>query len=459
MLGYVGRGSQFIFLTLFVLLNSCLQVCLFAFCLGASMRVRPSAQYSWLHHLVLVFLTGFAGGTIIPMFFGRTPVLFVNDLLVPLVCLSWYLVHYTRVGGLLQTSPCKFLLVALFEIYRAASILKTVGQAATDIAPGPYYPIAVVGPVLVGTLSGSMGAFMPPDRGISFLATGVPLNLQTTLLACLFYHLAAHDPALPGAYLRGLPALRLSDPENLKALTVFFFVAMAFLSLVKGPDYNPFTPVHTLLYQVLGIPYSPATLERLKSTRRASTAGDHGPKPAVKASGRLLGASKVLVPLLAVLAYQLQGKLAPRTTLPVGGRLNPGEYIAACGPLQSFTGHCKQHFLTLDAEGRLSLYRGASPKDTGSQRLWQSKATRRSGKLNEAGLFAELKEGGVLVLKHTAGGDATYWTSSSRKTEGEKKGQEAGRLHLRVLERGAFGIFEGSTPLWTSDGILRKDTA
>jgi len=34
------------------------------------MRVRPNPQHSWLHHLVLVFLTGFAGGTIIPMFFG-----------------------------------------------------------------------------------------------------------------------------------------------------------------------------------------------------------------------------------------------------------------------------------------------------------------------------------------------------------------------------------------------------
>ena len=38
------------------------QLCLFAFCLGASMRVRPNPQHSWLHHLVLVFLTGFAGG-------------------------------------------------------------------------------------------------------------------------------------------------------------------------------------------------------------------------------------------------------------------------------------------------------------------------------------------------------------------------------------------------------------
>ncbi len=43
---------------------------------------------------------------------------------------------------------------------------------------GPYYPIPLVGPILIGTLSGCMGAFMPPDRGISFIQAGVPLNIQ-----------------------------------------------------------------------------------------------------------------------------------------------------------------------------------------------------------------------------------------------------------------------------------------
>jgi hypothetical protein len=34
------------------------QICLFAFCMGAAIRVRPAKHTSWLHHLVLVFLTG-----------------------------------------------------------------------------------------------------------------------------------------------------------------------------------------------------------------------------------------------------------------------------------------------------------------------------------------------------------------------------------------------------------------
>jgi len=424
------------------------------------MRVRPSAQHSWLHHLVLVFLTGFAGGTIIPMFFGRTPVIFVNDILVPLVCLSWYLVHFTRAGPILQSSPLKYVLVGLFEIYRATSILKTVGQVATDIPPGPYYPIPLVGPILVGTLSGSMGAFMPPDRGISFLASGVPLNLQTTLLACAFFHLAAHDPHLVGAYLRGLPGLRLNEPENLKALTVFFFVAMAFISLIKGPDYNPFAPLHRFLYHLLGIPHSPATEERLKaatsSSSSSSSSNRRTPTPSSAGKSRLLATSKVLVPLLAIIAYQFNGtgKIVPRTSLPVSGRLNPGEYLAACGLVQTYAGQCQQHFLTLDADGKLSLYKGTSPKDTSSLRVWQSKNTKKAGKLSDAGIFAELRPEGVLVLKHTADGENVYW-SSAAVGKGKEEGKKGGKnVRVLVLERGAFGIFEGEKALWTSDGVM-----
>jgi len=420
------------------------------------MRVRPSAQHSWLHHLVLVFLTGFAGGTIIPMFFGRTPVIFANDVLVPLVCLSWYLVHFTRAGPILQSSPLKYVLVGLFEIYRAASILKTVGQVATDIPPGPYYSIPLVGPILVGTLSGSMGAFMPPDRGISFLASGVPLNLQTTLLACAFFHLAAHDPHLVGAYLRGLPGLRLNEPENLKALTVFFFVAMAFISLIKGPDYNPFAPLHRFLYHLLGIPHSPATEERLKATSSSSSSNRRTPTPSSAGKSRLLETGKVLVPLLAIIAYQFNGtgKIVPRTSLPVSGRLNPGEYLAACGLVQTYAGQCQQHFLTLDADGKLSLYKGTSPKDTSSLRVWQSKNTKKAGKLSDAGIFAELRPEGVLVLKHTADGENVYWSSAAvgKEKEGGKEGGK--NVRVLVLERGAFGVFEGEKALWTSDGVM-----
>ena len=88
------------------------------------------------------------------MFFGRPPAIFTNDLIVPLVCLAWYLVHYTPVGNRLQSSGAKYVLVFLFEIYRASSILKVVAQTAQEIPAGPYYPIPIIGPILVGTLSG-----------------------------------------------------------------------------------------------------------------------------------------------------------------------------------------------------------------------------------------------------------------------------------------------------------------
>lgn len=389
----------------------------------------------------------------------------MNDVLVPLVCLCWYSVHFTRFGGWIQSSTVgKHVLVCLFEIYRASSVLKVVSQVAIDIPAGPFYPIPLVGPILVGTLSGSMGAFMPPDRGISFLASGVPLNLQTTLIACTFYHLAANDPHLIGAYLRGLPFLHLSESHNLRAFTVFFFVAMAFLSLMKGPDYNPFAPIHKFLYNFLGIPVSPATEERLKKesanngppTRRSPRGASSSSSVSASSSttARVLEYSKVIVPLIAILAYQLgAGTIVPRTSLGINGRLTQGDFLSSCGLLEGYTGSCQPHYLTLDAEGKLGLFRGTSPKDPSSKRLWQSKNSRKLQKgQSEAGLYAELEPEGALVLKHTGDASTTFWTSS--KTTG---GEGKKNVRVRVLERGAFGIFENEKPLWVSDGQLDKD--
>ena len=64
--------------------------------------------------------------------------------------------------------------------------------------------------------AGSMGAFMPLDRGLFFIQSGFPLNLQITFLACCLYHFALNDPYFIGSFLRGLPLLNLSEADNLK---------------------------------------------------------------------------------------------------------------------------------------------------------------------------------------------------------------------------------------------------
>jgi len=58
------------------------------------------------------------------------------------------------------------------------------------------------------------------------------------------------------------------------------------------------------------------------------------------------------------------------------------------------------------------------------------------------------------VLKHTADGENVYW-SSAAVGKGKEEGKKGGKnVRVLVLERGAFGVFEGEEALWTSDGVM-----
>jgi hypothetical protein len=62
---------------------------------------------------------------------------------------------------------------------------------------GPYYPCALVGPIVIGTAVGSLGQFFPADKGLSAVTNGLPWPIQVrsklpnTLRynsECSFYH-------------------------------------------------------------------------------------------------------------------------------------------------------------------------------------------------------------------------------------------------------------------------------
>jgi hypothetical protein len=118
--------------------------------------------------------------------------------------------------------------------------------------------------VVVVVVAGSLGAFLPFDRGLAWIQAGVPQSLQVTFLSCLVYHVALHDPHLFGAYLRGLPLLHLHDPESLRTVVVLFFVVMALSSTIMGPEFNLMAPLHRFLYTLTRLPLSPHTEEMLR---------------------------------------------------------------------------------------------------------------------------------------------------------------------------------------------------
>jgi hypothetical protein len=49
---------------------------------------------------------------------------------------------------------------------------------------GPYYPCALIGPIVVGTATGSFGAFFPTDKGLAAITNGMPWPLQVHI--CIY---------------------------------------------------------------------------------------------------------------------------------------------------------------------------------------------------------------------------------------------------------------------------------
>jgi hypothetical protein len=72
-------------------------------------------------------------------------------------------------------------------------------------ANGDFYPIPIVGPIIVGTTLGSFSAFMPLDKGLSPIANGCPWAVQGAFMTATFYHLMINDVSGPlGNGLRSL---------------------------------------------------------------------------------------------------------------------------------------------------------------------------------------------------------------------------------------------------------------
>lgn len=62
---------------------------------------------------------------------------------------------------------------------------------------GPYYPCALVGPIVIGTAVGSLGQFFPTDKGLSAISNGLPWPIQGALMSSVFYHLTGKLFILP----------------------------------------------------------------------------------------------------------------------------------------------------------------------------------------------------------------------------------------------------------------------
>lgn len=218
---------------------------LFCFVFMIARNVARVPKVSWLQRLVLTFTAAFGGGTLVPLLLGKPPVWLLNDLLVTVTLLCWFLANYTPVGRLVDsTTVLRLPLNLMANVFRGNGCCNTTAMASKALPSSKWYPTPLFGPVFLGTLGSTGGNFLPFDKGLAALRNGLSMAFQPPLIGAILYHLIVNDAAGP------IGSAIASVTGTLDALTVrlaivgLFLFTCAYQDLVD-PSFD--------IFQALGI--------------------------------------------------------------------------------------------------------------------------------------------------------------------------------------------------------------
>ncbi len=206
----------------------------------------------WLHSLVLVVITAFGGGTVAPLLIGRPSMIVANDQIIVLCILAWYATQNLGMQKVFTWLPIKLMWTFFLGLFRTHSVVNVVIAATGILTPTIYYPIPLVGPIVVGTALGCLGMFLPFEKGLAPIKNNTPWNLQGALLTASFYHIMVHDKTgFLGVALRSV--VGSYDAAAAKTIIATGQILSLELQALFNGDANLFTPVHKLLYLVLQV--------------------------------------------------------------------------------------------------------------------------------------------------------------------------------------------------------------
>lgn len=457
--------------------------------LNAALRVWEAQECGskplyWLHSFVLVVLTGFGGGAVAPVLLGKPSVPLANDLVIPFCFVVWMLVHVFKLYPVLNWQPVKLLYSIYVGLFRTHTVCNIVAVAAATLAPGPYYPIPLVGPILAGTILGSIGAFLPGDKGLTPIASGTPWPMQGAFVTALLYHLLVNDRAgAVGGLLQ--KCVGSWDESALKVFLATVQIGTLLLQATVNPQANLFAPLHKVLYLVVPVPAPPSL---------AASAAAASAKPSTigwditsrKRLDVVISWGRLLVVIVAVAAHLVMN--VPASLLPAG------RFLTQSAPSSSFSSvlgvcqlpawthsvglaKCSPYFLALEKvsgssdEGaalRVAGYRGTSSAGRSASHdapalLWTlsipstvpgkgKSGSKSPAETSAAEVAAALRANktfklgvsgkGQLILVAGGGGagaaDAVVWTSDTRCGDGA----------------GDQGVLSFHKPALTIDGLL-----
>jgi hypothetical protein len=217
----------------------------------AAYGVLAGERAYWLHSLVLAAISGYGGGFIAPILICKPSMPFSNDFILFSVILSWYFIFYLHGNKLLNWAPIKMLWSIYLGLFRTYSVTNMVTLANNTLSPSPYYPVPFFGPILCGTLLGSMGMFLPFTKGLSPITKNTPWNIQAAFYTAFFYHTMVYDTGFVGQCMH----LIIGTYTKEKVLVIIAITQIMHLELqiLLSSDVNFFLPIHQVVYLIFQV--------------------------------------------------------------------------------------------------------------------------------------------------------------------------------------------------------------
>lgn len=368
---------------------------------------------------------------------GKPIVPIVNDLILPIVIIVWYATHYLGAYNIFTSLPVKVIWSIFVGIFRTQTVCAQVSVAFNVLSPGPYYPIPLVGPILVGIVQGSLGAFFPFDKGLSPITGGTPWPMQGAFITAFFYHILVHDTnGFVGITLRSIVGT-YSEPTIRIALVTLQVTTLLAHALFNA-EANLFTPFHKFFYLVFQV-------DGPTSSNKPGTVGwDYITRLNLE---RLIELGRILI-VVAVVGVHIYLTQSP-SILPPGQRLIVGNTLGTCQMLNPLQPACKPFLLTVEAD----------PLKTGSYRLASYSGTVLP---TSAAVEAQLESSlGSPVSQHKTIDPVWALSLSSATADGKANKKKAAAVEVTVATTATIGVdvdANGTLRLVSSDGSTQQET-
>ena len=225
-------------------------LCLAGFCAGNARAIlTANKKINYFHGCVLMVLVSYGGSTMAAIMCGKPVVFAVNEALVSVCIGVWTAMYFLGnpdaqgLISLLKNNSIGMLFSSLtYEIMRChvAINCSLMAQAALSSSMGR---VAIIGPLIAGTLGGCGGGFMPLNKGLDPLSTGLNWRTGSSAINSVWLFLSLQSPSYKDAI--GLSA------EWAKVCSIAFFALGPFVDYVLqaqfsialfGANSNPLMP-------------------------------------------------------------------------------------------------------------------------------------------------------------------------------------------------------------------------